>query len=46
MKIDIIKIGNSQGIRIPKIIMEQCGFTDAVEMKIENGSLNSQSSQS
>ncbi|WP_036484335.1 AbrB/MazE/SpoVT family DNA-binding domain-containing protein [Myxosarcina sp. GI1] len=39
MKIDIIKIGNSQGIRIPKTIMEQCGFTNAIEMKIENGNL-------
>ncbi|MGV2827002.1 AbrB/MazE/SpoVT family DNA-binding domain-containing protein [Myxosarcina sp. GI1(2024)] len=39
MKIDIIKIGNSQGIRIPKTIMEQCGFTDAVEMEIHDRSL-------
>ncbi|MGL5795626.1 MAG: AbrB/MazE/SpoVT family DNA-binding domain-containing protein [Waterburya sp.] len=39
MKIDIIKIGNSQGIRIPKTIIEQCGFGDSVEMKIENGKL-------
>lgn len=39
MKIDIIKIGNSQGIRIPKTIMEQCGFTDSVEMEIKDGSL-------
>ena len=37
MKIDMIKIGNSQGIRIPKTIMEQCGFTDSVEMKIKDG---------
>ena len=39
MKIDIIKIGNSQGIRIPKTIMEQCGFTDSVEIEIKDGSL-------
>ncbi len=39
MKIDIIKIGNSQGIRIPKTIMEQCGFTDSIEMEIKDGSL-------
>ncbi|MGD1920578.1 MAG: AbrB/MazE/SpoVT family DNA-binding domain-containing protein [Pleurocapsa sp.] len=39
MKIDIIKIGNSQGIRIPKTIMEQCGFTNSVEMKIKDGNL-------
>ena len=39
MKIDIIKIGNSQGIRIPKTIMEQCGFTNSVDMKIKDGNL-------
>ena len=39
MKLDIVKIGNSQGIRIPKTIMEQCGFTDFVEMEIKDGSL-------
>lgn len=39
MKIDIIKIGNSQGIRIPKTIMEQCGFGESVEMEIKNGNL-------
>ncbi len=39
MKIDIIKIGNSQGIRIPKTIMKQCGFGDSIEMEIKNGSL-------
>ena len=39
MKIDIIKIGNSQGIRIPKTIMEQCGFTDSVDIKIKDDSL-------
>lgn len=39
MKIDIIKIGNSQGIRIPKTIMEQCGFTDSVDIEIKDDSL-------
>lgn len=39
MKIDIIKIGNSQGIRIPKTIMEQCGFSESVEVEIKDGNL-------
>lgn len=39
MKIDIIKIGNSQGVRIPKTIMEQCGFSESVEMEINDGNL-------
>jgi antitoxin MazE len=34
MKIDIITIGNSQGVRIPKTIMEQCGFSESLEAKI------------
>ena len=39
MKAKIIPIGNSQGIRIPKTIIEQCGFKNSVEMKIIDGSL-------
>lgn len=39
MKIDIIKIGNSQGIRIPKTIMKQCGFGKLVEIEIKDGNL-------
>jgi antitoxin MazE len=30
----IVKIGNSQGIRIPKTILEQCGLTGEVELKV------------
>jgi antitoxin MazE len=39
MKIKIIPIGNSQGIRIPKAIIEQCGFNNSVEMEVIDGSL-------
>jgi antitoxin MazE len=39
MKIDIIKIGNSQGVRIPKTIMKQCGFGESVEIEIKDGNL-------
>ncbi|RLD06485.1 MAG: AbrB/MazE/SpoVT family DNA-binding domain-containing protein [Chloroflexota bacterium] len=31
----IIKIGNSQGIRIPKLILEQTGLEDAAEVELE-----------
>ena len=34
VKAQIIKIGNSQGIRIPKPILEQLGFKDEVELEI------------
>ncbi len=36
MKTDLIRIGNSRGIRIPKPLIEQCGFGDAVELRVEN----------
>jgi antitoxin MazE len=35
MKTDLIRIGNSRGIRIPKPLIEQCGLRDAVELRIE-----------
>lgn len=39
MKVELVRIGNSRGIRIPKPIIEQCGFEDAVELRIENDHL-------
>jgi len=36
MKVDLIRVGNSRGIRIPKPIIEQCGFEDVVELRVEN----------
>ena len=35
----IIKIGNSRGVRLPKPILEQCGFHDEVELEIHNQEL-------
>jgi antitoxin MazE len=39
MKVELVRIGNSRGIRIPKPIIEQCGFEDAVELRVENDHL-------
>jgi len=39
MKASLIKIGNSQGIRIPKPIIAQCGFKDEVEFLVQNNEL-------
>jgi antitoxin MazE len=39
MKTALIKIGNSQGIRIPKPILEQCGLRDEVELEVQHGEL-------
>lgn len=36
MRARIIKIGNSQGIRIPKPLLEQVGIGEDVELAIEN----------
>ena len=35
----IVPIGNSRGIRIPKAMLETCGFGDAVELQAKNGAL-------
>ena len=34
MRARIIKIGNSQGLRIPKPVLEQTGITDDVEIEV------------
>lgn len=39
MKVDIIPVGNSRGIRIPKALLEQCGFDDTAELSLANGRL-------
>jgi antitoxin MazE len=36
MKTELIRIGNSRGIRIPKPLIEQCGFGDEVDLRVEN----------
>ncbi|HKL83445.1 MAG TPA: AbrB/MazE/SpoVT family DNA-binding domain-containing protein [Desulfobacter sp.] len=35
MRAHIIKIGNSQGLRIPKPILDQTGIMDDVEIEVE-----------
>jgi antitoxin MazE len=39
MKVALVPIGNSKGIRIPRSIIEQCGFGDQVEMRVSEGTL-------
>lgn len=39
MKTNIIRIGNSKGIRLPKAILEQCCLEDTVELEVENDRL-------
>jgi antitoxin MazE len=39
MKVNIVTIGNSKGIRIPKAMLEQCNFTDQAELEVRNSKL-------
>ena len=39
MKTNIIRIGNSRGIRIPKALLEQCRLQDEVELEVVDGHL-------
>jgi len=39
MKVRIVKIGNSQGIRIPKPLIEQTGLSGEVEINVEDNRL-------
>jgi len=36
MKAQLVKIGNSRGVRIPKPLIEECQLTDEVELKVDN----------
>lgn len=37
MRTNIIRIGNSQGIRIPKVLLEQSRVGTEVDVEVENG---------
>ena len=37
MKINLISIGNSKGIRIPSSVIKQCGLGNELEMSVEDG---------
>lgn len=39
MKARVVRIGNSQGIRIPKSIIEQCHLYGDVDLEIQHGQL-------
>jgi len=35
MKVNIVPIGNSKGVRIPKAVLAQCHISKSVEMEIK-----------
>jgi len=39
MQMQIITIGNSKGLRIPKAILHQCGITDRVDLRVTDEGL-------
>ncbi len=39
MRSRIVRIGNSQGVRLPKLLIEQAGLADEVELRAETGQI-------
>lgn len=39
MRTELVRIGNSRGIRIPKPLIEQCGLGEQVDLRVENDCL-------
>jgi antitoxin MazE len=39
MKTHLIRVGNSRGIRLPKLLISQAGLTDEVELQIRDGAI-------
>lgn len=39
MQIEIISIGNSKGLRLPKGILKQCGIEQTVNVKVQDHTL-------
>lgn len=36
MKVNIIRIGNSRGLRLPKAVLRHCRLEDTVELEVED----------
>ncbi|MEP7000182.1 MAG: AbrB/MazE/SpoVT family DNA-binding domain-containing protein [bacterium] len=39
MRSKIVRIGNSQGVRLPKLLIEQAGLEEDVELRAEAGQI-------
>lgn len=39
MRTELVRIGNSRGVRIPKPLIEQCGLGDTVDLRLEKDCL-------
>ena len=45
MKTKLIRIGNSQGVRIPKPVIEEIGLSEEIEMILEDNQIILRSSE-
>ncbi len=39
MKTRLVRIGNSRGVRLPKLLIKQSGLTDEVELRVRDGAV-------
>ncbi len=39
MLLDIVKIGNSRGVRLPSIILKECNITSQVNIEVSDGKI-------
>ena len=39
MKAQLVRIGNSRGIRLPKVVIEQARLTDEVELEVRGATV-------
>ena len=39
VKTQIVKVGNSRGVRIPKLLLDQAGLGTGVEIAVQDGEL-------
>ncbi len=37
MKVNLVSIGNSKGVRLPRSVIKECKFGDQVEMRVGDG---------
>jgi antitoxin MazE len=45
MKTKLVRIGNSQGVRIPKLVIEEIGLTEEIEMILRENHIILRSSE-
>ena len=39
MRINLVTIGNSQGVRLPKAVIEQAGLTDELDLEVDGDAI-------